>query len=310
MIESLKLSDIRQLYSTASYEPRGDADFLYLHFSPEHPARVLEQDLVRFDGVMFFFLTAGRMTMSVNVQRSTLRANQLTIVPPNSVLSTRFDADAAADVHVLLVSTQMIHELHFDMAALSSLPVSPRKRSPLMQLSAEQIELLCEYLALLDHAIRVNAENLAEQLNRSIARNLLVALFYQIVLLSTNGIEAERQEQDSSLHERPRSRRTIYTQDFVRLVRRHFRQEHSVAFYADKLCISPKYLSLVIKETTGHSAAEIIDEFVILEAKNLLRFSGKNIQQVAYELNFPNQSSFGKYFKHLTGMSPSEFQNS
>ena len=52
----------------------------------------------------------------------------------------------------------------------------------------------------------------------------------------------------------------------------------------------------------------MIDEFVILEAKNLLRFSGKNIQQIAYELNFPNQSSFGKYFKHLTGMSPSEYQ--
>ena len=61
-------------------------------------------------------------------------------------------------------------------------------------------------------------------------------------------------------------------------------------------------------KATGRSAAAWIDECVILEAKNLLRFSGKNIQQIAYELNFSNQSSFGKYFKHLTGMSPSEFQ--
>ena len=83
-----------------------------------------------------------------------------------------------------------------------------------------------------------------------------------------------------------------------------------MGFYADKLYISPKYLSLIIKESTGRSAAEWIDEYVILEAKNLLRFSGKNIQQIAYELNFTNQSSFGKYFKHLTGMSPSEFQRS
>ncbi|MDE6229526.1 MAG: helix-turn-helix domain-containing protein, partial [Muribaculaceae bacterium] len=50
--------------------------------------------------------------------------------------------------------------------------------------------------------------------------------------------------------------------------------------------------------------------YLLLEAKNLLRFSGKNIQQIAFELNFSNQSSFGKYFKNLTGMSPSEFQNS
>ncbi len=96
----------------------------------------------------------------------------------------------------------------------------------------------------------------------------------------------------------------------MRLVRKHFRYERTVGFYADKLCISPKYLSLVVKEATNRSAAQIIDEYVILEAKNLLRFSGKNVQQVAYELNFPNQSSFGKYFKHLTGMSPTEFQNS
>ena len=61
---------------------------------------------------------------------------------------------------------------------------------------------------------------------------------------------------------------------------------------------------------TGRSAATWIDDYVLTEAKHLLRFSGKNIQQVAYELNFTNQSSFGKYFKHLTGMSPSEYQHS
>jgi AraC-like DNA-binding protein len=73
--------------------------------------------------------------------------------------------------------------------------------------------------------------------------------------------------------------------------------------------ISPKYLSLVIKEATGKSAGDWIDQYVIQEAKNQLRFSGKNVQQIAYDLNFSNQSSFGKYFKNLTGMSPTAFQN-
>ena len=67
---------------------------------------------------------------------------------------------------------------------------------------------------------------------------------------------------------------------------------------------------MLVKEATGRSATEWIDEFVIIEAKNLLRFSGKNIQQVAYALNFPNQSSFGKYFKRLTGISPMAYQKS
>ena len=98
--------------------------------------------------------------------------------------------------------------------------------------------------------------------------------------------------------------------EFAELLTANIKKETSVGFYADKLFISPKYLSLIIKEMTGRSAAEWIDECVILEAKNLLRYSGKNIQQVAYELNFTNQSSFGKYFKHLTGMSPSQFMKS
>ena len=67
-------------------------------------------------------------------------------------------------------------------------------------------------------------------------------------------------------------------------------------------------MSLIIKEATGRTAAQWIDDYVIMAAKKLLRFSGKNIQQVAYELNFSNQSAFGKYFKRITGMSPTDFQ--
>lgn len=81
-------------------------------------------------------------------------------------------------------------------------------------------------------------------------------------------------------------------------------------YYAEKMFITPKYLSVLIREATGHSAVDWIDQYVILEAKNMLRYSGKNIQQIAYDLNFSNQSAFGKYFKNITGVSPSEFRHS
>ncbi len=135
-------------------------------------------------------------------------------------------------------------------------------------------------------------------------RCVIAALTYQVLQMVTRRIK------DNSESKMPRSRRTTYVNEFMRLVHEHHTRERSVAFYAGKLFISPKYLSLIIKESTGKSATDVIDSYVVLEAKNLLRFSGKNIQQVAYELNFPNQSSFGKYFKHLTGMSPSEYQRS
>ena len=67
-------------------------------------------------------------------------------------------------------------------------------------------------------------------------------------------------------------------------------------------------MSLIIKETSGRSAAEWIDAYVLTEAKTLLKFTTMSIQEVAYALNFSSQSFFGKYFKHLTGMSPSEYK--
>lgn len=141
---------------------------------------------------------------------------------------------------------------------------------------------------------------------RGISSSIISAVLYQ--LLQFYHRTSAHGSQDKPETSRHNSRRNNYLSEFMRLVHQHHRSERSTAFYASRLFISPKYLSHIIKEATGRSAAEWIDQCVILEAKNLLRYSGKNVQQVAYELNFPNQSAFGKYFKHLTGMSPTEFQ--
>jgi AraC-like DNA-binding protein len=91
---------------------------------------------------------------------------------------------------------------------------------------------------------------------------------------------------------------------FMELVQEHFRSERFINFYADKLCITPKYLSKLVKEKTGRSAGEWIESYVILEARTMLQSTDMTIQQIASALNFPNQSFFGKYFKRATGLSP------
>ena len=97
---------------------------------------------------------------------------------------------------------------------------------------------------------------------------------------------------------------------FMELVQEHYREERLIGFYADKLCITPKYLSKLIKEHTGRSAGEWIDNHVILEARAMLQSSDMTIQQIAASLNFPNQSFFGKYFKRATGLSPKQYRSS
>ncbi|MBQ5913729.1 MAG: AraC family transcriptional regulator [Alistipes sp.] len=94
------------------------------------------------------------------------------------------------------------------------------------------------------------------------------------------------------------------SKEFMRLVKDNFRSERQLQFYADKLCITPRYLSRVVKECTGSSAADWIERYVVLEARALLKSTSMTIQQISDELNFPSQTFFGKYFKRRVGMSP------
>lgn len=96
---------------------------------------------------------------------------------------------------------------------------------------------------------------------------------------------------------------------FLQLVRRHFRSQRFLEFYADALQITSKHLSRTVRLQTGVSATDWIERYVITEAKLLLRNSDLNVQQIAEELHFPSQSIFGKYFKKATGQTPSEYRN-
>jgi AraC-like DNA-binding protein len=104
------------------------------------------------------------------------------------------------------------------------------------------------------------------------------------------------------------SRQAFLVENFTTLVRENYRMQRETAFYADKLCLTPKYLSEVIKSASGKSVPEWIDDYVILEAKALLKSTNMTIQQISEELNFPSQSFFGKYFKRNTGMSPKAYR--
>ncbi|MCH5230755.1 MAG: AraC family transcriptional regulator [Muribaculaceae bacterium] len=100
------------------------------------------------------------------------------------------------------------------------------------------------------------------------------------------------------------------TEKFLSLVQQNFKKERFLDFYAAQLEVSTKHLSRTVKESTGFTAVEWIDRFVILEAKVLLKSTNMTIQQISDELNFQSQSFFGKYFKKHIGRSPKDFRNS
>jgi len=165
--------------------------------------------------------------------------------------------------------------------------------NPVTLLKEETLAGMIQYFEMLKRIIREKDH----PYRLDVARHLTLAFFYGASIdfhQSFNVIKKSHQE--------------ILVEKFLSLAQNHHKAQRGLDFYADKLCITPKHLSKVIKETTGKSANDLIDEHVALEAKALLKSTNMTIQQISDELNFPSQSFFGKYFKRIAGMSPREYK--
>ena len=146
------------------------------------------------------------------------------------------------------------------------------------------------------------SENVSAHRLRTL-RSVIVSMIYfvsDIVNMSRNT--------KMDLAEPEIDRKYYYFMDFLGLLSQHCATERSVRFYADKLFITPKYLSSVIKEVSGKTAGDWIEEFVVVEAKTMLQRTQNSVSEVAYKLNFSSISFFGKYFKRHTGMSPGDYR--
>lgn len=168
------------------------------------------------------------------------------------------------------------------------------RENPVVHLNAEEVALLSGYY----YTIKKAVQQVRNPHRLEMVRLLSQAFFYGI-----NDVEHLRQEQSI-----PKSKKDELFNAFYRLVLQHYKDSREVGFYADKLCMAPKYLSTVIKEATGKSAFEWINDYVVLEAKSLLKSTNMTVQQISDELNFANQSFFGKYFKRLAGVSPKGYR--
>lgn len=100
----------------------------------------------------------------------------------------------------------------------------------------------------------------------------------------------------------------VYFKKFMDLLEEHIKTEHEVAFYAMKLNITPKYLSEITKQKTNHKAKEVISHILSIKLKREMLYSGKSMKVIAYDYNFADQSSLGKFFRKMNGISPSTFK--
>lgn len=257
---------------------------------------------VRLDGYVIFFLKKGdgSFQLGFNLDTYEIHERSLLITAPGNIIRlSAYDENKIADSELIFVlfSKDFVSNIHVDFD--KTLQAAVRfLESPCLTLNAEQLDIASDYFTLARKIIHSQMDN-----KREIISSLLTSITYLAVNLWRNDIASAKERQDMS------SLRVNQTyEQFIALVSQHHNKERGMAFYADKMHITPKYLSKIIKQASGRSGPDWIDSFVVLEAKNLLKYTDKPVKEIVWQLNFPTPSVFNKFFKKHTNLTPSEYR--
>ena len=269
-----------------------------------HEAFVVETDkakeltpiirrLWKLEGGAIYLCRQGWAQVTINLQEYEIIENTQVIILPGSIIRINgTSADFRADFFGFPFS--MIQEVgrNLEPTFFSFLREHPCYTLPPESTTAIKILLSAT------SAIYADREN---RFRNQIAKNHLHSFLLDVYdkcyrLFSRQQIEGK-------------NRQDVIFKKFVHLIHEYCIAEREVTFYADKLCISTKYLTGICRSITGKAAKQIIDDFAILEIKVLLQSSDMTIQEIADKLCFPDQSYLGRYFKRHEGISPKEYQN-
>ena len=250
----------------------------------------------RIDAFIIGVGTEGETSVSFNLHEFRLKKDSMFIFTPKNILQVNSQQYFKADV--IAISPDFMRRINIDIKNMMPLFLK-FVENPTLALTPEESRSMRGMIAQIERETRGPETHFSFD----IVSGLIAATIYKVGDIMYLYL-AEHPEGQNNSHNRAEE----YFKQFTHLLGEHFREERSVGFYARQLCITPKYLTTLIKRISGQSVSEWIDNYVILEAKTLLKYSTMSIQEIAYYLNFPNQSFFGSYFKRNTGMSPSQYK--
>ncbi len=249
----------------------------------------------RMQCLLFAMCTEGTVQYVVDTVEQTVGPGDVIVIGNGQTVS---DSRCSADCRgiVLLVSPDFFDEMVKDVHELSQLFLFAREY-PVYTFTPEEVNNTLKYYSLM----KAKVDETGHHFRRETVRSLFTTMIYDVSnaiyrVIHGNEVRHTRAEK-------------IFI-DFLRLVEQNFRTHRKVSWYGHELCISPKYLSETVKVISRRTPNEWIDNYVVLESRVLLRNSTKSIKEIAQELNFSNQSFFGKFFKEHVGVSPQSYRKS
>lgn len=276
-------------------------DIFYL--APEEPFHVTREVQLQFplfqlrklDNFCIIFVIKGTACIEVDFRRFEIEEKNLLILCGNMFfqcleISKDFTASYITFVPAIWLEITVSFEPSF-FAFLKEYPHSPT-------LPDERVQKLHHMLCASEYIYREKENSFRLKIFKNFLQNFLLEIYdkAKVRILNRNTSNTNRQEE---LFEK-----------FIMLLLKNSSIRCEVQFYADELCITTRYLSTVVQRMTGVTPKDIIDTRCIQEIKMLLCTTNDSIQEIAFRLNFPDQSFFARYFKRNTGMSPVEYRKS
>lgn len=245
-----------------------------------------------FRGITLIFCKQGKARLNIDMREYMLEENMIcTIFPGTIVLCTEISDD------LLFFSLFFAIDFLAEMPQIKSISFVERiKQYPIQQLSSMDTSDFISYFSLIERQSRNRQKKFADKT----AKGLVYSLYSEIVSLYYL--------QQTVKEEAPSSRQSEILNHFFLLLREYSSLRKDISFYADKMCLTPKYLSTKIKQITGKSVFEWVNSSMIIKAKVLLKTNDKSIYHISEELHFPNPSFFSRFFKKHTGMTPNEYR--
>lgn len=248
----------------------------------------------QINGTLFIMCVRGECQLTIHLSRISIGKNDLTTVLPDSFIH----------IH---------HQSHDCRLYLIGFPRDLLKRNSSFSAFSSTISFLS---SLIDNPVITLKQNIADIFTES-ARTLIKINKLKNVSLNEEfiaGILLTIFQGLSSLYSstsiiKPSfSRGEEIVKRLIQHIIQNYKQERNVTYYADLLHVSPQHLSTTVKRITGRTITDIIASLVITDAQAKLKSTDLTIQEIAYSLNFPDLSFFGKYFKRYTDMSPKQYR--
>lgn len=244
-------------------------------------------------GCIIMLCTQGSCNLTIHLRDYKIKKNSVAVIFPEIFCKMEKATDDCQFIYAGF-SKELINHADVFTHTIEYTPYIFEQ--PVIDLRPEVSEILQDYLKVLMKA---------QDVTRSMIDRVQASLSFTQIILGLRKTIVPKAESNTRY-----SRNHEIVRELLRMAVQNYRNKRNVSFYADKLHLSPQHLSTTVKKVTGKTLTEIISTLVIHDAQAKLRSSELTIQEIAYSLNFPDISFFGKYFKRYTGMSPKQYRNS